>query len=428
MSEIRHFCKNICEKIVYNTYISFDNKNLDAYDYLEMRKKMSSLLIAIIYLAFISLGLPDSLIGSAWPVMHTQLNVPTSYAGIVTMLIAGGTIVSSLFSDRLTRKFGAGVVTSCSVFLTALALLGFSMTHSFAPLCIWAIPYGLGAGAVDAALNNYVALHFKARHMSWLHCFWGVGASISPYIMSYSLTGGMGWEHGYRIVGILQIGLTAILFLSLPLWKNRKGEAAEGTQAPRALRFGQAVRIKGVPMILFTFFAYCALESSAGLWASSYLVQARGADPIVAAKFAALFYMGITFGRFLSGFISEKMGDKKLIRTGILIVAAGCVLVMIPFSTDIPALTGLIIIGLGCAPIYPSVIHATPYNFGRENSQAIIGIQMASAYAGSTFMPPVFGWISSLAGIGLYPFYLLVFVIIMLLMSEKLNQIIERIS
>ena len=400
-------------------------KKTDMYDYAEMRKKMSSLLIAIIYLAFISLGLPDSLIGSAWPVMHTQLNVPTSYAGIVTMLIAGGTIVSSLFSDRLTRKFGAGMVTSCSVLLTALALMGFSVTHSFAPLCIWAIPYGLGAGAIDAALNNYVALHFKARHMSWLHCFWGVGASISPYIMSYSLTGGMGWEHGYRIVGMIQIGLTAVLFLSLPLWKNRKNEAVTGTEAPRALRFRQALRIKGVPMILLTFFAYCALESSAGLWASSYLVQARGADPIVAAKFAALFYMGITFGRFLSGFISEKMGDKKLIRTGILIVAAGCILVVIPFSTDVPALIGLIIIGLGCAPIYPSVIHATPSNFGRENSQAIIGIQMASAYAGSTFMPPVFGWIASIAGIAFYPFYLLLFVILMFLMSEKLNRIIE---
>ena len=402
----------------------FLTKYSDMHDHAEMRKKMSSLLIAIIYLAFISLGLPDSLIGSAWPVMHTQLNVPTSYAGIVTMLIAGGTIVSSLFSDRLTRKFGAGMVTSCSVLLTALALMGFSVTHSFAPLCIWAIPYGLGAGAIDAALNNYVALHFKARHMSWLHCFWGVGASISPYIMSYSLTGGMGWEHGYRIVGMIQIGLTAVLFLSLPLWKNRKNEAVTGTEAPRALRFRQALRIKGVPMILLTFFAYCALESSAGLWASSYLVQARGADPIVAAKFAALFYMGITFGRFLSGFISEKMGDKKLIRTGILIVAAGCILVVIPFSTDVPALIGLIIIGLGCAPIYPSVIHATPSNFGRENSQAIIGIQMASAYAGSTFMPPVFGWIASIAGIAFYPFYLLLFVILMFLMSEKLNRII----
>ena len=403
----------------------FLTKYSDMHDHAEMRKKMSSLLIAIIYLAFISLGLPDSLIGSAWPVMHTQLNVPTSYAGIVTMLIAGGTIVSSLFSDRLTRKFGAGMVTSCSVLLTALALMGFSVTHSFAPLCIWAIPYGLGAGAIDAALNNYVALHFKARHMSWLHCFWGVGASISPYIMSYSLTGGMGWEHGYRIVGMIQIGLTAVLFLSLPLWKNRKNEAVTGTEAPRALRFRQALRIKGVPMILLTFFAYCALESSAGLWASSYLVQARGADPIVAAKFAALFYMGITFGRFLSGFISEKMGDKKLIRTGILIVAAGCILVVIPFSTDVPALIGLIIIGLGCAPIYPSVIHATPSNFGRENSQAIIGIQMASAYAGSTFMPPVFRWIASIAGIAFYPFYLLLFVILMFLMSEKLNRIIE---
>lgn len=383
---------------------------------------MGALLIVIIYLAFISLGLPDSLIGSAWPVMHTQLNVPTSYAGVITMIIAGGTIVSSLLSDRLTRKLGAGLVTSCSVLLTAAALMGFSITDSFALLCVWAVPYGLGAGAVDAALNNYVALHFKARHMSWLHCFWGVGASISPYIMSYSLTGGFGWAHGYRIVGILQIGLTAVLFLSLPLWKNRKDETKEGEAAPRALSFKQALQIRGVPMVLLTFFAYCALESSAGLWASSYLVQFRGADPVVAAKFAALFYMGITFGRFLCGFISEKFGDRILIRTGILIVAAGCVMIMIPFTSDFPALAGLIVVGFGCAPIYPSVIHATPANFGRGNSQAIIGIQMACAYTGSTFMPPVFGFLASCTTIGLYPFYLMFFAVLMLVMSEKLSR------
>lgn len=387
---------------------------------------MYSILLVIIYLAFISLGLPDSLMGSAWPVMHTELGVATSFAGIVTMVIAGGTIVSSLLSDRLTRKFGAGVVTAVSVLLTAAALLGFATCNEFWMLCIWAVPYGLGAGAVDAALNNYVALHFKARHMSWLHCFWGVGASVSPYIMSYALTGGYGWNHGYRIVGVIQITLTAILFMSLPLWKRMKMENVTEEVHAEPLTLAKALKIKGVPMILISFFSYCALESTAGLWASSYLVQYRNVDVIVAAKFASLFYLGITFGRFLCGFVSEKLGDRTLIRIGILTAIFGGVLIGLPLSTNYLALAGLIIIGFGCAPIYPSIIHSTPFNFGKENSQAIIGIQMASAYTGTTFMPPLFGWLASVFNIGLYPFFLLLFAGLMIVMSERLNTIIKH--
>jgi fucose permease len=385
---------------------------------------MYSLLLVIIYIAFISLGLPDSLLGSAWPIMHKQLDVPISYAGIVTMIIAGGTIVSSLMSDQLTRKLGAGLVTAISVMMTAVAMFGFSISNSFIILCLWAVPYGLGAGAVDAALNNYVALNYASRHMSWLHCFWGVGATVSPYIMGYCLTGGYGWNSGYRSVAVLQIVLTVMLFISLPLWKRENPIESSSANSTAALSLPQVLSIKGVKLILLTFFGYCALESTTGLWASSYLVEYRGLDSEMAAKFASLFFLGITFGRFLSGFIADKTGDKLLIRFGIIIIICGVVLVGIPGESSIAALAGLVIIGLGCAPVYPSIIHSTPSNFGQENSQAIIGVQMASAYVGTTFMPLLFGLIADNINMGLYPIYLIFFAILMLTMSERLNRVI----
>jgi fucose permease len=385
---------------------------------------MYSILLVIIYIAFISLGLPDSLLGSAWPVMYTQLDVPMSYAGIVTMIIAGGTIVSSLLSDKVTRKLGAGPVTAISVMMTAVALFGFSISRHFILLCLWAIPYGLGAGGVDAALNNYVALHYASRHMSWLHCFWGVGAAISPYIMGYCLTGGYGWNSGYRAVSMIQIVLTVILFISLPLWKRKNSVDSSPETRTAAPSLAQALKIRGVKLILLTFFGYCALESTTGLWASSYLVEFRGIDSETAARFASLFFLGITFGRFISGFISDKVGDRLLIRCGILVVIYGVILVGVPLGSNYTALAGLVIIGLGCAPIYPSIIHSTPSNFGQENSQVIIGIQMASAYVGSTFIPPIFGLIADHLNIGLYSIFLLFFAILMLMMSEMLNKTI----
>lgn len=377
------------------------------------------MLLAIIYIAFISLGLPDSLLGAAWPVMYEELGVPISYAGIVTMIIAAGTIVSSLLSDWLMRKVGAGVITAVSVFMTAAALFGFSASHSFLLLCLWAVPYGLGAGAVDAALNNYVALHFSSRHMNWLHCFWSVGAAASPYIMSYCLTGGFGWNNGYRSVAVVQTILTAALFLSLPLWKRRRLEGAEGESAAKALSLPRAVKIKGVPFVLIMFFGYCALEQAAGLWASSYLVQFRGVDTDTAAWSASLFYLGIAAGRFLCGFVAERLGDRRLIRIGILTMIGGVLLIALPVPYDAFTLAGLLIVGLGCAPVYPSVIHSTPANFGKENSQAIIGIQMASAYVGTTFMPPLFGLIAAHIHIGLYPAFLLALALLMLCVCRK---------
>ena len=384
------------------------------------------MLLAIIYIAFISLGLPDSPLGAAWPVMYGELGVPISYAGIVTMIIAAGTIVSSLLSDWLMRKVGAGVITAVSVFMTAAALFGFSASHSFLLLCLWAVPYGLGAGAVDAALNNYVALHFSSRHMNWLHCFWSVGAAASPYIMSYCLTGGFGWNNGYRSVAVVQTILTAALFLSLPLWKRRRLEGAEGESAAKALSLPRAVKIKGVPFVLIMFFGYCALEQAAGLWASSYLVQFRGVDTDTAAWSASLFYLGIAAGRFLCGFVAERLGDRRLIRIGILTMIGGVLLIALPVPYDAFTLAGLLIVGLGCAPVYPSVIHSTPANFGKENSQAIIGIQMASAYVGTTFMPPLFGLIAAHIHIGLYPAFLLALAVLMLCMSEKLNRTVAK--
>lgn len=387
---------------------------------------MYSLLLVIIYVAFISLGLPDSLLGSSWPVMYQQFGVPLSCVGIVSMIVSGGTIISSLLSDRLTRKLGTGLVTAISVMLTAVALFGFSISGSLIQLCLWAVPYGLGAGAVDAALNNYVALHYASRHMSWLHCFWGVGAAVSPFIMSYCLVSGWGWSSGYRSVAGIQVILTLILFISLPLWKRRPASNISGEAPSADLGLVQVLKIRGVRFVLLAFFGYCALETTTGLWASSYLVTYRGIDADTAARFASLFYLGITFGRFLCGFLADRAGDKRLIRFGMITILVGIVMVWLPVKWNLLALLGLIVIGFGCAPVYPSLIHSTPANFGKENSQAIIGIQMASAYLGSTFMPPLFGLIANHISIGTYPFYLTCFALLMFLMFEQLTRVMAR--
>ena len=380
------------------------------------RKDMYSLLLAVIYLIFISLGLPDSLLGAGWPTMGAQLDVPLSYAGIVSMIIAGGTICSSLLSERLTRKFRTFAVTSVSILLTAGALFGFSTATRFWMLCLWAVPYGLGAGAIDSAINNYVALHYSSRHMSWLHCFWGVGTIISPYIMSYALSVSC-WNDGYRWVSYLQFGILAIVLCSLPLWRKMGSkDPVEGDT--RVLGIRGALKIKGAPYLLIGFFAYCAAEATAMLWSSSFLVGTRGISEEQAAAFASLFFIGITAGRFVSGFVAEKLGDQMMIRIGTGVAAAGIVLICLPVSADHCALAGLVVFGVGCAPVYPSIIHSTPRNFGAENSRALIGIQMASAYMGSTFMPPLFGLIANHVSLKLFPLWLLLFMALMIVMLE----------
>lgn len=399
---------------------------------------MTQLLLAIIYLAFISLGLPDSLLGSAWPTMYQQFGVPISYAGIISMIISAGTIVSSLQSDRLTKKLGTGKVTAISVAATAVALFGFSFSHSFWALCLWAIPYGLGAGSVDASLNNYVALHYKSRHMSWLHCMWGVGATAGPYIMGIALSMGQGWNMGYRYIGIIQVVLTAVLVFSLPLWKGRKSttenlqnaemeqllenvsEKAD-TTAEKALSLREILKIAGAKEVMLCFFCYCALEQTAGLWASSYLTLHKGVSSETAAIFASLFYIGITVGRAISGFITMKLNDTQMVRLGQSIIVLGIMAMVLPGS-NVLALAGLILIGLGCAPIYPCVIHSTPAHFGADKSQAIIGVQMAFAYIGILAMPPLFGVLASRISVALLPCYLFAILVVMVIMHELLTK------
>lgn len=371
-------------------------------------------LLALIYLAFISLGLPDSLLGSAWPLMHLEMGVPISYMGIITMLISGGTIVSSLMSDRLTRKFGTKILTVASVFLTVIALFGFSFANNFSMLIVFAIPYGIGAGAIDAALNNYVALHYKAKHMSWLHCFWGVGTIVSPFVMRYALTSST-WNNGYRIVGFMQLVIGIILLLTLPVWKVNEDVVSTTSEDVGLFK---ALRIKGVPFLLLGFLAYCAAETTTMQWASTYFVEVKGISIERAASFASLFYIGITAGRFISGFITDKLGDRKMILLGSSVLIVGILTLAIPSSSYELAFASFIIIGLGCAPIYPCIIHSTPYNFGAKNSGAIIGIQMASAYLGATFMPPIFGVLGNASTFAIMPLYLLVFVLLMLVMIE----------
>ena len=413
---------------------------------------MFQLLLAIIYTALISLGLPDALLGSAWPVMYREFGVKVSYAGIISMIIALGTVVSSLQSDRLTKKFGTGRVTAASVALTAFALFGFSLSHSFYALVFLALPYGLGAGSVDASLNNYVALHYKSRHMSWLHCMWGVGAAAGPHVMGFMLAHGNTWNAGYRTIAVLQTALTALLVFSLPLWKrNDKNDAAERisgavqasvfdirpsvpktTEASafdsantRPLSLKEIINLPGAKAVMLSFFCYSAVEQTSGLWAASYAVLYNGVSTDVAARYASLVYLGITVGRALGGFLSIYLSDTQMVRTGEIVILAGVILLFVPFGNAF-TLSGFALIGLGCAPVFPSLIHATPHHFGANKSQAVIGVQMASAYIGTCSLPPLFGFIANRFGISLLPAYVLFFCALMIASHERLIRLTER--
>ena len=419
---------------------------------------MFSILLLMIYLAFVSLGLPDALLGSAWPIMYQEFAVPVSYSGTVFMIICGGTICSSLNSEKLNRRFGTGKITAISVLLTAIALFGFSISHSFLMLCLFAIPYGLGAGSVDAALNHYVALHYSSRHMSWLHCMWGLGASVGPYIMGFVLQRGEPWNRGYLIVSIIQFTLAIILFCSLSLWKKNPEEFKENaantakqedsqqnnslqeatseespkqeslsSEAPkqRALSLKEVFAIPGAKESLASFYGYCALEQTVGLWAGSFMVLALGMEEKLAASYVALFYFGITFGRFLSGFFTMKWKDEQLVLGGSAIVFFGIFLLFTPWSKAM-VLPALILIGLGCAPVYPSVIHSTPYNFGVEHSSALIGAQMAAAYVGTLIMPPLFGVLGRSFSMKLFPYYSMFLLLFMVFTYRRMLQVTKK--
>ncbi len=378
---------------------------------------MIHLLLAVIYMAFISLGLPDALLGGAWPTIYQQWGVPVSWAGVVYMIISLGTVVSSLMSDRLTRTLGAGKVTALSVAATAAALWGFSASNAFWQLCLWAIPYGLGAGSVDAALNNYVALHYDSHHMSWLHCMWGVGASVGPHIMSRALTGVQGWSGGYQMVALIQTGLTLLLLCSLPLWKGKKLQAAEGGE--KALSLPQVLSIPGVKGALSAFFCYSAVETTVFLWGASYLVLHLGLAEAESARLAGLFYLGMTVGRALGGFLTMRLNDRQMIRLGQTLTGLGILILLLPLGKAAAA-AGLLVLGLGCAPIYPCFIHATPSYFGADRSQAVIGVQMAGAYVATSFMPPVFGLVAQYITPALFPVYLLAFLATMVVLHERM--------
>ena len=360
--------------------------------------------------------------GAAWPTIYPELSVPVSFAGILFAIISGGTVVSSLLSDRLTFRLGTGRVTAISVCMTAAALFGFAVSDSYWMLCLWAIPYGLGAGSVDASLNNYVALHYTSRHMSWMHCMWGIGATVGPYIMGAVLSGGGHWSGGYRTVGFIQLALTVVLFLSLPLWKERT--KTEDGSAAKPLPLKAVIAIPGAKQIMVTFFCYCALEQTTALWASSYLALYKGVPADTAAFFASMFFIGITAGRALNGFLTMKFRDTQLIRIGQGVIMMGICAMLLPLG-NAAAITGLILVGLGCAPIYPCVIHSTPEHFGAEHSQALIGVQMASAYIGNCLMPPLFGLIANHIHVALLPVYLLLILGLMVVMHEKMLRTIS---
>ena len=398
-------------------------------------------LLPIIYIAFIGLGLPDSAIGSAWPTMAPDLGAGISWVGVVAAIVSVGTIISSLMSVRVVDRFGTGRVTLASVALTAAALIGFSFADAFWQLCLIAIPYGLGAGAVDAALNAYVAVHYESQHMSWLHCMWGVGASAGPMIMAQCISG-VGWSGGFFALGAVQVLICIVLTLSLPLWREKKLPAyhdpavpdkeerrASDVSAGAAPRTAhptrrELLRIDGVVAVLLCFFCYCALESTCGNWAATYCNLARGIDASTAASWASLFYIGITVGRAVSGFLSIKISDHNMIRLGQALIAVGVLCVLAPIG-DTALLVGLVLVGLGCAPIYPSVIHATPARFGDDVALELTGMQMAVAYVGTLAMSPLFGIIAQMISVELYPVYLGVILIVMIAAAEKLNSLMR---
>lgn len=389
---------------------------------------MINLLLAVIYLAFISLGLPDALLGAAWPTMSHDIGAQISWAGGISMVISAGTIISALLSNKLTCKFGPGKVTLISVALTALALLGFSFAPNYLVLIFLAIPYGLGAGGVDAALNNYVAVHYESWHMSWLHCMWGIGASAGPYVMGFALSHGQRWTAGYQYIAVMQIALTLVLLMSLPLWKNNKKNelnkiVESKTKSFEKVSYAGILRIPGAKNILIMFFCYCALEQTAGLWASSYMVLHGGVSRIVAAGWASLFYVGITVGRFVSGFLTMRFNDATMIRIGQCVMLMGILVLLLPLPNHIELVTGFIIIGLGCAPVYPCIIHSTPHYFGADKSQAIVGMQMACAYIGSMVIPAIFGIVAQNVSMMLLPAYLLILLAVMTFMHVRLMRV-----
>ncbi|MEK3699394.1 MFS transporter [Paenibacillus sp. FSL R10-2199] len=395
---------------------------------------MATVFLIIIYMAFISLGLPDSMLGAAWPIMRLDYGAPVETAGLLSMIVVAGTIISSLASSAVLKRLGTGMVTFISVAVTALALLGFSYSSSVIWVAVLALPLGLGAGSIDTGLNNYVATHYKAHHMSWLHCFWGIGAMLGPIIMSRYIAGGDSWRTGYFTVSMIQFALVVLLFISLPLWK-RAGKSSspqaenvrnepETVMAAEAAS-GNVLRIKGVKLAMITFLFYCGVEATVGLWGSSYLVNVKGVSAATAAGWVSLYYGGITAGRLITGFITFRFSNKELIRGGLVISMLGALVLALPLPA-VFSLVAFILIGLGSAPIFPCMLHETPARFGQANSQKIMGYQMALAYTGGAFLPPLLGWVAARSSFMILPLVMIGYIIVMILSSEQINSMMKK--
>ena len=371
---------------------------------------MSSLLLAVIYLIFISLGLPDSLLGSGWPKMQAVFSVPSSYAGYVSMTISFMTIISALLSPRMIKHFHTKWITIVSIGLTIAGLLGFSMCSEYWMLFIFAVPYGLGAGAIDASVNHYVANNYSGSVMNFLHCFYGVGAVISPYIMALALKYAR-WNEGYSWTSYIQMFILFVCIISLPLWKTNGKEEEEDHSDSVGIK--EALKVPAVIFTLIAFYAYCAGEATCFLWTPSYFAGTKsGLSAETIASFGSLIFGGLMLGRLISGFISNKLGDRRLIRIGIFVELLGIIMVFLSVENYMVAATGFVVIGTGMGPVYPAIQHMAPANFGKKYSAAVIGLQMAAAYVGSTFMPMIFGLLQQKIGIAIMPAYLLIFAII----------------
>lgn len=387
---------------------------------------MATFFLAIIYLAFIGLGLPDSVLGASWPTLHGSLSVPVSYAGILSVMTTAGTILSSFMSGKVTKRFGTGKVTLISVSMTALALLGFALAPSFWVLLLLTLPLGLGAGSVDAALNGYVALHYEAKHMSWLHSFWGVGATLGPMILSLFLLQQEGWRKGYLAISSILSFIVLMLLVTLPLWQKYnqqppKKQEASGKVQPTSRGLH---KLPGVKEALLSFFTYCAVEMTTGLWGASYLVAQHGFSADVAARYVSLYFGGITLGRIFTGFLTLKFSFKTIIRGGLLSIFFGIIMIFTGLQVLLPP--SFLLIGLGCAPVFPGMIHETPHRFGKEHTQSIIGMQMAFAYMGSTFIPGIFGLLAGGGLLRIFPLYLLMFLLMLFFFSERIGILVKR--
>ena len=386
---------------------------------------MSTILLIVIYIAFIGLGIPDSLFGTAWPAIYADFRLPISYASFVTVIISGGTIISSLLSARVIKRLGTSKVCFISTAMTAAALIGFSCSKSLWPMCLLAVPLGLGAGSIDTALNNYVSLHYSAMHMSFLHCFYGVGVTVSPLVLSLVISGEQGWRGGYRIAFLIQLCITMILLLALPLWKKVHKPVNDAQEpAIKVLPLKETLRIPGVKLMCLLFICSCAIELTCGGWGSTYLVEYKHMAAEKAAGIVMFYYMGMTIGRFLSGVLAARLNSWQIIRLGQYVLGAAILILLLPVP-PVAAALALFMVGLGNGPMFPNFNYLTPQNFGADISQSVMGTQMASSYVGIMLAPAVCGLIGQRMGMVIFPPYLLMFFLVMIAATRKVKRVLN---